>query len=240
MKQHYSYFSKKCIYLYIFLCLAGDIYGQTQENSKTENSQLIEWSKKCIQEFFYTTSESDTILYEPQEWILIVQNALYSLDLKMEEKQETLRGCIRLLDNRGEFDQYQEISEDPDAFIAVSLDYAITSKRTGIKLRQYETTFILDNKGKVIELYDYIRPIAIRQMTTKQTLDIMKDQVCDALGQDTTNSEWIFRSDIQNWVLQKENKILIQMTPLELIYFNQKYMKKPQNKSLIKTNKYYQ
>lgn len=222
---------KKYIHLLFLLCLTGNALGQNQENSKAENLQLIEWSKRCIQQFFNVIS-SDTLIYEPKEWILIVQDALYPI--KVEQKPDTLRGCIKLLDNREVFDQYQEISEDPNAFIAISLAYDIISKRTDIKVVQSETTFILDKKGIVLEFYNYVRPIAIRQMITMQTLNIKKNQVHKVLGQDTTNSKWHFQADIQNWVLQRNNKILFQWTPLELVYFNQKYIKKSESKSLIR------
>ena len=126
--------------------------------------------KSCIKEFFNAASLSDTLIYEPIEWILIVQDARYPIELKLEEqKKDTLRGCVKLLDNRGVFDQYFEISEDPDAFVAVSLVCDMKSKRTGLKVESSEITFVLDDKGRVLEVKDYVRPVAIRQMITMQS-----------------------------------------------------------------------
>lgn len=218
---------KKYIYLFLFLCFATNVLGQNAENSQTEQHQLVEWSKSCIKEFFNAASLSDTLIYEPIEWILIVQDARYPIELKLEEqKKETLRGCVKLLDNRGVFDQYFEISEDPDAFVAVSLVCDMKSKRTGLKVESSEITFVLDDKGRVLEVKDYVRPVAIRQMITMQVLNMTKQQLAEDLGKDILKLEWKFQSDTQNWILERNGKIIYQWTPLELIYFAQKFMRK--------------
>lgn len=147
--------------------------------------------------------------------------------MKLEEqKKDTLRGCVKLLDNRGVFDQYFEISEDPDAFVAVSLVCDMKSKRTGLKVESSEITFVLDDKGRVLEVKDYVRPVAIRQMITMQVLNMTKQQLAEDLGKDILKLEWKFQSDTQNWILERNGKIIYQWTPLELIYFAQKFMRK--------------
>ena len=192
---------RKYIFLFLLLCFTTNVLGQNTESSQTEQHQLVEWSKNCIKEFFNAVSLSDTLIHEPIEWILIVQDARYPIKLKMEEqKTDTLRGCIKLLDSRGVFDQYFEISEAPDAFIAVSLVHNIKSKRTGLKVESGEITFVLDNKGKVLEIKDYVRPMAIRQMTTMLVLDKTKQLLAENLGKDILKLEWKFQSDTQNWV----------------------------------------
>ena len=218
---------RKYIFLFLLLCFTTNVLGQNTESSQTEQHQLVEWSKNRIKEFFNAVSLSDTLIHEPIEWILIVQDARYPIKLKMEEqKTDTLRGCIKLLDSRGVFDQYFEISEAPDAFIAVSLVHNIKSKRTGLKVESGEITFVLDNKGKVLEIKDYVRPMAIRQMTTMLVLDKTKQLLAENLGKDILKLEWKFQSDTQNWVLENDNKIIYRLTPLEIIYFAQKFMRK--------------
>lgn len=124
------------------------------------------------------------------------------------------------------FDQYFEISEDPDAFVAVSLVCDMKSKRTGLKVESSEITFVLDDKGRVLEVKDYVRPVAIRQMITMQVLNMTKQQLAEDLGKDILKLEWKFQSDTQNWILERNGKIIYQWTPLELIYFAQKFMRK--------------
>lgn len=111
-------------------------------------------------------------------------------------------------------------------FIAVSLVHNIKSKRTGLKVESGEITFVLDNKGKVLEIKDYVRPMAIRQMTTMLVLDKTKQLLAENLGKDILKLEWKFQSDTQNWVLENDNKIIYRLTPLEIIYFAQKFMRK--------------
>ncbi|NDO59696.1 hypothetical protein [Bacteroides caecimuris] len=218
---------RKYIFLFLLLCFTINVLGQNIESSQTEQHQLVEWSKNCIKEFFNAISLSDTLVHEPIEWILIVQDARYPIKLKMkEEKADTLRGCIKLLDNRGVFDQYFEISEVPNAFIAVSLVRSIKSKRTGLKVESGEITFVLDNEGKVLEIKDYVRPVAIRQMTTMLVLGYVKQFLAENLDKDILKLEWKFQSDTQNWVLENDNKIIYQLTPLEIIYYAQKFMRK--------------
>lgn len=217
---------KKYIYLFLFLCFATSVLGQNAESAQMEKYQLVEWSKSCIKEFFNAVSLSDTLIHEPVEWILIVQDALYPIGLKVgEQKKDTLRGCIKLLDNRGVFDQYFEISEDPDAFVAVSLVCNMKSKRTGLKVGSTEITFILDDEGRILEVKDYVRPVAIRQMLTMHTLALTKRKLAE-FGEDTLKSEWKYQSDIQNWILERNGKIIFQWMPLDLAYFAQKFMKK--------------
>ena len=92
---------RKYIFLFLLLCFTTNVLGQNTESSQTEQHQLVEWSKNCIKEFFNAVSLSDTLIHEPIEWILIVQDARYPIKLKMEEqKTDTLRGCIKLLDSR--------------------------------------------------------------------------------------------------------------------------------------------
>ena len=196
---------RKYIFLFLLLCFTTNVLGQNTESSQTEQHQLVEWSKNCIKEFFNAVSLSDTLIHEPIEWILIVQDARYPI---------------------GVFDQYFEISEAPDAFIAVSLVHNIKSKRTGLKVESGEITFVLDNKGKVLEIKDYVRPMAIRQMTTMLVLDKTKQLLAENLGKDILKLEWKFQSDTQNWVLENDNKIIYRLTPLEIIYFAQKFMRK--------------
>ena len=124
------------------------------------------------------------------------------------------------------YDQYFEISEDPDAFVAVSLVCDMKSKRTGLKVESSEITFVLDDKGRVLEVKDYVRPVAIRQMITMQVLNMTKQQLAEDLGKDILKLVWKFQSDTQNWILERNGKIIYQWTPLELIYFAQKFMRK--------------
>ena len=220
---------KRYIYLFLFIYLMGNISGQNKENSQTEKQWLTEFSKKSIERFFNAISLPDTVFYEPVEWILIVQDVLYPINIKgmeMELEEDTLRGCIKLLDNRGDFEQYYEISEVPNAFVAVSLSYNIISKHTGAKVESYETTFILDNEGTILEVKDYVSPIAVRQKLTMQILDMSKSDLIAFLEEDITNLEWELDPDTQNWVLQKNNKNLFQWTPLELAYIAQKCLRK--------------
>lgn len=218
---------KKYIYLFLFLCFATNVLGQNAESVQMEKHQLVEWSKNCIKEAFNAISLSDTLIYEPVEWILIVQDARYPIELKMEEqKKDTLRGCIKLLDNRGVFDQYFEISEASNAFVSVSLVCNIKSKRTGLKVKSSEITFVLDDKGRVLEVKDYVRPVAIRQMITMQVLNSTKQLLAEALGKDILKLEWKFQSDTQNWILERDGKIIYLLTPLEITYIAQKFMRK--------------
>lgn len=218
---------KKYIYLFLFLCSATSLLGQNVKSTPTEKHQLVEWSKSCIKEFFNAVSLSDTLIHEPAEWILIVQDARYPIELQMEgQKKDTLRGCIKLLDNRGVFYQYFEISEVPDAFVAVSLVCDMKSKRTGLKVKSSEITFVLDDKGRVLEAKDYVRPVAIQQMITKQVLDRTKQELAEDLGKDILKLEWKYQSDTQNWILERNGKIIYLWTPIEIAYFAQKFMKK--------------
>ena len=156
---------EKVYFLFLLLCFTTNVLGQNTESSQTEQHQLVEWSKNCIKEFFNAVSLSDTLIHEPIEWILIVQDARYPIKLKMEEQN-------------------------------------IKSKRTGLKVESGEITFVLDNKGKVLEIKDYVRPMAIRQMTTMLVLDKTKQLLAENLGKDILKLEWKFQSDTQNWVLE--------------------------------------
>ena len=218
---------RKYIFLFLLLCFTTNVLGQNTESSQTEQHQLVEWSKNCIKEF------SMQYHYRILSFMNLLNRsncARRTLSHKIEnggaKNRHTSQLCRKLLDSRGVFDQYFEISEAPDAFIAVSLVHNIKSKRTGLKVESGEITFVLDNKGKVLEIKDYVRPMAIRQMTTMLVLDKTKQLLAENLGKDILKLEWKFQSDTQNWVLENDNKIIYRLTPLEIIYFAQKFMRK--------------
>lgn len=229
---------KRYLIIILIVSLTNNIFCQNQNNSSTGNIQLIEWSKQCVKAF-NKAFIPDTCFYEPVEWILIAKKAVFNVSQikcdrngNMTKIPETLRGCINLLDVRGEFEQYYEISDDPDAFLAVSHGFKLKNITTG-NTDYFEKTFILDEEGTVLEFYDYISPKSLHKMRLFETLNAVKSTLPLA-GKDTTNTKWYFDSNIQNWILQKDCKKVIQFTPIELVLFSQKYMDMPKNKSLVR------
>ena len=63
-------------------------------------------------------------------------------------------------------------------------------------------------------------------MTTMLVLGYVKQFLAENLDKDILKLEWKFQSDTQNWVLENDNKIIYQLTPLEIIYYAQKFMRK--------------
>ena len=80
-------------------------------------------------------------------------------------KQDSISGCLNLLDTRGIFDELTFIGEGDSAFVAIAVAYNINKEGNDSFL---EKTFTLDKSGKVVNCSDYLSPSQKRKQTEER------------------------------------------------------------------------
>ncbi|WP_259302318.1 hypothetical protein [Bacteroides uniformis] len=86
-------------------------------------------------------------------------------------KQDSISGCLNLLDTRGIFDELTFIGEGDSAFVAIAVAYNINKEGNDSFL---EKTFTLDKSGKVVNCSDYLSPSQKRKQIEENFLKALE------------------------------------------------------------------
>ena len=87
-------------------------------------------------------------------------------------KQDSISGCLNLLDTRGIFDELTFIGEGDSAFVAIAVAYNINEKNVNCSF--LEKTFTLDKNGKVSNCSDYLSPSQKRKQIEENFLKALE------------------------------------------------------------------
>lgn len=125
--------------------------------ANASDEQIIEWGKQYV-----VNSIEDNLKegenYKIMEWILVEKKTSIPIEVwQMDNtyKQDSISGCLNLLDTRGIFDELTFIGEGDSAFVAIAVAYNINKEGNDSFL---EKTFTLDKSGKVVNCSDYLSP----------------------------------------------------------------------------------
>ena len=138
--------------------------------ANASDEQIIEWGKQYV-----VNSIEDNLKegenYKIMEWILVEKKTSIPIEVwQMDNtyKQDSISGCLNLLDTRGIFDELTFIGEG-DRAIAVA--YNINKEGNDSFL---EKTFTLDKSGKVVNCSDYLSPSQKRKQIEENFLKALE------------------------------------------------------------------
>jgi len=122
------------------------------------DEQIIEWGKQYVINFIEDSLKKGE-KYKIMEWILAEKKTSIPVEVwQMDNtyKQDSISGCLNLLDTRGIFDEQIFIGEGDSAFVAIAVAYNTIDKEGNDSF--LEKTFTLDKRGKVVNCSDFLTP----------------------------------------------------------------------------------
>ena len=141
--------------------------------ANASDEQIIEWGKQYV-----VNSIEDNLKegenYKIMEWILAEKKTSIPIEVwQMDNtyKQDSISGCLNLLDTRGIFDELTFIGEGDSAFVAIAVAYNINKEGNDSFL---EKTFTLDKSGKVVNCSDYLSPSQKRKQIEENFLKALE------------------------------------------------------------------
>ena len=141
--------------------------------ANASDEQIIEWGKQYV-----VNSIEDNLKegenYKIMEWILVEKKTSIPIEVwQMDNtyKQDSISGCLNLLDTRGIFDELTFIGEGDSAFVAIAVAYNINKEGNDSFL---EKTFTLDKSGKVVNCSDYLSPSQKRKQIEENFLKALE------------------------------------------------------------------
>lgn len=141
--------------------------------ANASDEQIIEWGKQYV-----VNSIEDNLKegenYKIMEWILVEKKTSIPVEVwQMDNtyKQDSISGCLNLLDTRGIFDELTFIGEGDSAFVAIAVAYNINKEGNDSFL---EKTFTLDKSGKVVNCSDYLSPSQKRKQIEENFLKALE------------------------------------------------------------------
>ena len=141
--------------------------------ANASDEQIIEWGKQYV-----VNSIEDNLKegenYKIMDWILVEKKTSIPIEVwQMDNtyKQDSISGCLNLLDTRGIFDELTFIGEGDSAFVAIAVAYNINKEGNDSFL---EKTFTLDKSGKVVNCSDYLSPSQKRKQIEENFLKALE------------------------------------------------------------------
>lgn len=157
---------RKIIYSILILMLSFSC-SSSQKNVLPENAsdeQIVEWSKNHVTEYIKEHLQKGES-YQLMEWILAEKKTMIPIEVWQTDNsytQDSIPGCLNLLDSRGIFDELTFIGKEDSAFVALAVAYTITKENGNSSF--LEKTFTLDKSGKVLDCSDYTSPTQRRKI----------------------------------------------------------------------------
>lgn len=142
--------------------------------ANASDEQIIEWGKQyVVHSIEDSLKEGEN--FQIMEWILIEKKTSIPVEVRQIDntyKQDSISGCLNLLDTRGIFDELTFIGEGDSAFVAIAVAYNTTDKEGNDSFS--EKVFTLDKSGKIVNCSDYLSPSQKRKQIEEKFLKALE------------------------------------------------------------------
>lgn len=142
--------------------------------ANASDEQIIEWGKQyVVHSIEDSLKEGEN--FQITEWILIEKKTSIPVEVRQIDntyKQDSISGCLNLLDTRGIFDELTFLGEGDSAFVAIAVAYNTTDKEGNDSFS--EKVFTLDKSGKIVKCSDYLSPSQKRKQIEENFLKALE------------------------------------------------------------------